>query len=158
MATIYSITSDKGDKVYIGSTISSLKQRKYSHKSNAHTCTSKIIFEEYGFENCIFTALEECPLEQRYERERWYIENTPNMVNTTIPTRTRKERRAIGLYTEQQKKYRDANKEKVKEQKRQYYIANKEKIDNRNKLYREANPEAYRRYVRVYRAKKLIQE
>ena len=129
MATIYSITSDKGNKVYIGSTTASLNDRKRQHKydSKRNDCIrgSKILIEEYGWENCIFAILEECTLEQRYERERWYIENIPNTVNKRIPGRTDKE-------------YREENSEKEKERNKAYYEANKE----RKKAYRESKKQS----------------
>ena len=135
MATIYSITSDKGNKVYIGSTTTSLVQRSYSHKCNSHSCTSNILFDEYGFENCIFTVLEECTLEDKKDRERFHIENTSNVVNKFLPGRSRKERRQLGLCMEQEKQYRDATKDKQREQKKEYYKKNKEKINKRNQEY-----------------------
>lgn len=92
MVIIYSITSLKGIKCYIGSTIQTLYKRKLQHKQKEN-CTSKILFNEYGFDNCIFTILEECTIEQRYERERYYIKNTSNIVNIRIPNRTVKELR-----------------------------------------------------------------
>jgi len=135
MATIYSITSDKGNKVYIGSTKTSLARRAYSHKCDSHSCTSNILFDEYGIENCIFTVLEECPVEQRTERERYHIENTLNVVNKVLPGRTRKERRDTGIYMIQEKQYRDATKDKQREQKKEYYKKNKEIINKRNQAY-----------------------
>jgi len=83
MVIIYSITSLKGIKCYIGSTVQTLNNRKAQHKKKQN-CTSKLLFDEYGFDNCIFTILEECIIEQRFERERHYIENTPNIVNIKI--------------------------------------------------------------------------
>jgi len=135
MVIIYSITSDKGNKVYIGSTTVSLAQRTYSHKCDSHSCTSNILFDEYGIENCIFTVLEECTVEQRTERERYHIENTLNVVNKCLPGRTRKERRDTGIYMIQEKQYRDATKDKQREQKKEYYKKNKEIFKKRNQDY-----------------------
>lgn len=138
MATIYSITSDKGNKVYIGSTKISLARRKATHRHDSKRevyCSSRIIIDEYGWENCIFTVLEECLLEQRYERERWYIENTEHTVNKGIPGTTIKERNIS---------YRQKNKEEIREQQKRYRESNRERI-NKQKL------EAY------YAKKKLAQ-
>ena len=90
MATVYSITSTKGNKVYIGSTCN-LAQRKNNHKHETRNCTSKILIEEYGWENLIFTVLEECSLEERFVRERFHIENIEHTVNITIPGKTKEE-------------------------------------------------------------------
>jgi hypothetical protein len=90
MATIYKITSTAGDKVYIGSTTRSLGKRWWKHKAdrNHKTCTSKILFSEYGIDTCSMEEIEKVDLDKRYERERFWIENTPNVVNRFIPGRT----------------------------------------------------------------------
>ena len=75
---IYSITSPKGNKTYIGST-KDFKSRTQSH--NARNCSSSILFKEYGYDTCIFTILEKCSKETRYEREAHYLRITPNLVN-----------------------------------------------------------------------------
>ena len=139
MATIYSITSTKGNKVYIGSTITSLEVRKATHKKDYTYCSSRILFEEYGFENCIFTALEECSLEQRYERERVRIENIPNVVNLRIPCRTAKERREANKYkiSCREKEYREANIYEINRKQREGHEANKEERNrNRREKYK----------------------
>jgi len=132
MATIYSITSDKGDKVYIGSTIN-LTQRKYNHKHETRNCSSKILIEEYGWENLIFTALEECSAEQRYERERHHIENTANVVNKLIPGQTKEER---------------AQNKRIRERERY------ERYEKRDRTaYYEMNRDKHIEYMRVYNQK-----
>jgi len=127
METIYSITSDKGDKVYIGRTKQALYLRKavhkYNHKNTRH-CSSQVLFDEYGFENCIFTVLEECQKEIGSERERYYIEHIPNVINIRIPGRNQ-----IGWYhdhknTEKLQEYRRTYAEKYKERKKELNKAN----------------------------------
>lgn len=88
---IYKIHSTKGDKVYIGSTkkqyLCSRKADhldKYRNEKGRH-CASYDLFDEYKVENCNWTLLEECPLDQRFIRERWWIENTPHVVNKNRP-------------------------------------------------------------------------
>lgn len=129
MVIIYSITSLKGIKCYVGSTVQTLNNRKAQHKKKQN-CTSKLLFDEYGFDNCIFTVLEECTIEQRFERERYYIENTPNIVNIKIPTRTVKEYiNANKEYIrEYQKNWNDINKDKNRNAKQLYYQNNKDKL------------------------------
>lgn len=89
MATIYLIHSEKGNKVYVGST-TNLKER-IAHHRNSHInksyCSSHILFNEYGFENCIFTILEKCEINIRYERERSWILHYPTATNICIPAR-----------------------------------------------------------------------
>lgn len=96
---IYKIHSIKGEKVYIGSTKKKyLCSRKIDHlskyrlKKGKH-CSSYDLFNEYGVEHCSFVLLEECPLEERFIRERWWIENTPHVVNLTRPFITEEERK-----------------------------------------------------------------
>lgn len=128
MTIIYSITSDKGDKVYIGRTTDTLAGRKRQHKSQTNHCRSTLLFDEYGFENCIFTVLEECEEEQQVERERFYVENTPNTVNRQIPGRT---------YAE----YRETNRDRRNSQNRELYHNTIEHQKARAKAYYEANKE-----------------
>jgi len=152
MATIYSITSMKGNKVYIGSTTMSLLKRKYAHKSKSNGCHSNILFDEYGFENCIFMVLEECPLEERLVRERFHVENTPNVVNQYIPYRTDEERKQI---TQQRNSdYGQANKERIKLQRAEYRRENAEVIKQRKLKYAQENKDKVNEYARNYYAKK----
>lgn len=87
-AKIYKVSSPKGNKVYIGSTSRSLKSRLVHHLKFNRTTTSRLLIDEYGSDSCCITLLEETTREQRYERERWWIENTPNVVNMKLPGRT----------------------------------------------------------------------
>jgi group I intron endonuclease len=97
-STIYKICSTKGDKVYIGSTKKKyLCNRKADHLSKyrlhkGRHCASYDLFDEYGVDNCSFVLLEECPLEQQLIRERWWIENTPYVVNIMRPIISEEER------------------------------------------------------------------
>jgi hypothetical protein len=137
MTIIYSITSGKGDKVYIGRTEQTLERRISSHKTSSNPCNSKLLLDEYGFENCIFTVVEECEEEQGPERERYHIENTSNVINIRLPGRTRKAHREDNK--EHGKKIDKAYRESHKEQRKAYYEANKEQL---------------KAYYRAYRAKK----
>lgn len=133
METIYSITSDKGDKVYIGRTKQKIEQRQAGHKYYEKThnnCSSQELFDDYGFENCIFTVLEECVEEQGAERERYHIQNTPNVVNIRLPGRNASE--WYKDHRERQKErsnaYAQANKERIKEYKKAYHQAKKKAL------------------------------
>ena len=108
MATIYKITSTAGEKVYIGSTTRPLAKRWWVHKSHRlteHLCTSKVLFDEYGVDTCSLEEIEKVDHGKRYERERFWIENTENCVNRYVPGRT---------LAETQKAYRLANRDKIK--------------------------------------------
>ena len=87
MVTIYKIWSEKGDKVYIGST-TDLKERWRHHRDRVKT-NSRILFDEYGKENCKIEAIEEVKEEQLNERERYWIEfYGDKVVNKQLPGRT----------------------------------------------------------------------
>ena len=95
--TVYKIWSDKGNKVYYGSTSTNRnpEQRFHQHKShyknNRLQCSSKVLFEEYGIENCIFEIIEICETEEQVRRrERWFIENN-ECVNKQLPSPTLEE-------------------------------------------------------------------
>ena len=123
---IYKITSDLGPEVYYGSTRETLHIRKINHKTKIG-CTSRIIFEKYGFENCKIDLVENYPCNSKKEleaREAYYIRNN-DCVNKVIPDRTMSE-------------WRTENKEKIKANHKQWCIDNKEKI---KEYYQERNKE-----------------
>jgi hypothetical protein len=136
MATIYRITSTAGDKIYIGSTTQFVAKRWSVHKADhlrGHPCTSQILFDEYGIDSCSMEEIEKVDLDSRFERERFWIENTENCVNIVVPGRTRaeyyldnRERRL-----ENQKAYDLANKERKSEYAKAYRLANSDKIKAR---------------------------
>ena len=113
---IYKITSEQTDNVYIGSTIQKLNRRFTGHKTdykNGHNKSSKEIVK---YDDARIELIENYPCNSNKElhtRERYYIENTPNTVNKSIPSRTNK----------------------------QYYEDNREKHNTKCKKYRENNPE-----------------
>lgn len=130
MAKIYKITSTAGDKVYIGSTIGTLEQRWREHKVPSNGAYSRKLFEEYGIETCSIHLLEEIKEDERIIKERWWIENTENVVNLRIEGRTAKEyykanKESISQW---QKEYNEANKESISQWKKQWYEANKKII------------------------------
>jgi predicted GIY-YIG superfamily endonuclease len=107
---IYKIFSEKGDKVYYGSTSKSLVTRFRRHKT--HHCSSRILFEEYGYEYCKMILLETCSnKEEALYRERWYIENH-SCVNKFSPIKSKEEK------AEYNKKYFEEFKKTEKFQKK----------------------------------------
>jgi len=116
------ISSTKGSKCYVGSTIS-YKKRQNTHKNpKTNRTTSKQLFEEYGVDNCTFTVLEECTEEQRFERERHWMDNTANLVNFQRANVSRQER------TDLTNEYNKIHKERHSELSREYYYRNREKV------------------------------
>lgn len=75
---IYIITNSINDKVYIGQTIQSLKDRWYEHcraacsKNEADMHIKRAILK-YGKENFTIKELERCTIEELDEREIYYI-------------------------------------------------------------------------------------
>lgn len=113
---IYKISSELTELKYVGSTKKKIGERLKQHiknykknlKGKYQYVTSFEIIKEGNFK---IELLEECEEEHRYIRERYWIENTENVVNKVIPGRT------------------DA----------EYYQDNKEKINKRCSNYRENN-------------------
>ena len=127
---IYTISSEKTDKIYIGSTIQSLNQRFSVHKCKFKTqsggCSSKLIV---CYDDCCIECIEELEVDKPKDvklkaRERYYIElYIDNVVNKQKPSRTQKEwyvdnRKHI---LEKQKNWREANREYILEKKKEKY-------------------------------------
>ena len=86
-AKIYIIFSHKGPKVYIGSTKKQyLCNRISDHKSKyrmkcKNRCSSADLFDEYGIDDCAYKILEECHIANRNEREQYWMDFYPSVVN-----------------------------------------------------------------------------
>lgn len=127
MATIYKIWSEKGEKVYIGSTIASLEARFVRHQAPTSTCNSKLLFQEYGIDTCRIEAIEEVKEDEIVARERYWIEYYGDqVVNKMIPGRTSKE-------------YYQAQREERVNYSKEYYYSNHEYVLEYWKTYREKN-------------------
>jgi len=107
---IYKITSPQTDKVYIGSTKQTLKYRFSHHKSGAKHkgkyYSSFDLIQNYS--DCEIELIQEVEVDQRYIRERYWIEfYQDKCVNERIPIRTKEETR------EHQREYYEANREQI---------------------------------------------
>lgn len=138
MATIYKIWSEKGDKVYIGST-TDIQHRWSTHLSPSNDTNSRILFEEFGKENCRIEAIDDVKEDDKLIRERYWIEfYGDRVVNSTIPGRTYKE-------------YREANKEYISQKNKEWIKANAERLKeydrerNKTKVHCEVCDKDYRR-------------
>lgn len=135
MITIYKISSPDSSKNYIGST-SDFPHRIAVHKQYdkdycKSLCMSRIIFEEYGFEKCVFEILEECEEDNRNEREQYWIDNTENVINA----RNTIFDRSIHQKTKYERiKDTESFKEENRTRSKNYYEQNKQKISERRKL------------------------
>jgi len=152
---IYKITDNTNDKIYIGSTCQTLKERLSGHKSEYKRFLKGLSRNVRSFgilknNNYKIELLENCNIKTKDEltaRERFYIENN-ECVNRCIPGRTRKEYKENNKdkIKEQDKTYRDANKDKINEKNKAYKENNKDKIKEQDKTYRDANKEKKRAY------------
>ena len=134
---VYKITG--GDKCYIGSTELSLEERFKQHqkdyrchiKTGTRTSNTKLLFEEFGIDNCHIELLEVVEFEELVElviRETHYFDIIPN-VNKNRPYVSPEERKRC------QKKWRENNKDHCKEYGKKYRSDNKEQCQKISKEY-----------------------
>ena len=121
MATkIYALRNKTSNQIYIGST-----KQKLNHRFNHHTGhfkeyqqgKRKDYVSAYDIMKCptaYIELIEECSEDNRYERERYWIENTPNCLNTNIPIRSKTELK------EYHKKWAEENRERLRDYQREY--------------------------------------
>ena len=136
MASIYLI-EDINDLKYVGSTTRKLNERLGGHRSHKrrgqHVSSSKL-----NLDNCIITQLERCNLEDRKERERYWINNI-DCVNERKLNGPDKEWRENNK--QKQKEWRENNKEKRKQYLKEWYQKNKEKRTEKHKEWYQKNKE-----------------
>ena len=135
---VYKIESEKGNKIYIGSTtkhfLSSRLERHisdyydYKRGFTSKSMTSFILFDEYGVSACKIVLLENVNCDDKKTLLRCEAKHIRNneTVNKIIPLRTRKE-------------YCQDNKEKIYEYIKLYNIENKEKINKRKNVKHVCN-------------------
>tara|TARA_R110000782_G_C14627757_1_gene394055 strand:- start:31 stop:579 length:549 start_codon:yes stop_codon:yes gene_type:complete len=143
---IYTIVCYRTGKIYIGSTVKTLKERLSLHK-HRRNCTAREIINNNN--NYDIVLVENYPCKNRTEaelREGIYIINNP-CVNKNIPGRTLKE-------------WCQDNKEKIKEYKKKYSQDNKEKISEKRKQYGQDNKQHLKQYRQQYQQdnKEIISE
>ena len=81
---IYKIVDNTNGNIYVGRTKLTLKQRIDLHISNNNNpnnsnCSSSIILNN---NNWYYELIENCDINNKKERERYYINNTENCINT----------------------------------------------------------------------------
>jgi hypothetical protein len=140
---IESICDHEEDEIYIGSTTKeTLAQRMTAHRGDYNKwkdgkgghIRSFDLFEKYGISNCKIYLLESYPCQSRDEltsREGHFI-RTLKCVNKNVAGRSVKE---------SQKKYRQENKDIIKEYHKIRYDNNKDIIKESQKKYYEKNKE-----------------
>lgn len=140
---------------YIGSTTYTLDKRFGGHQSGcarwkngeAKLCTSYLLFEKYGMDNCEIILLEDYPctcVEELRERETYYY-NTRKCINKIAPLRTKDE---IRLYKQQ---YAQDHKEHIQQYKKDYYKENKDEIQQKYHEFYFKNRNTILEYNKQYR-------
>jgi hypothetical protein len=122
---IYKITNLDDGKCYIGSTTLSLKQRIGLHKSNSKA-ERKCSCHYFNWEN-IAEEVVDVPcvvIDDRYIREQYCKDNSPNCVNKYNPYKTEEEARE--QKAEYNKQHHQDNKEQHKQTNKNWYSINKE--------------------------------
>ena len=76
--SIYKITNDINDKVYVGKTLLSIEERFKEHKQDYQRarCEKRPLYNamnKYGIEHFQISLIEECPIEILSEREKYWI-------------------------------------------------------------------------------------
>ena len=146
---VYKIKSLHTDKVYIGSTIQSLKNRlcghlvKYKRYQNGKSKNKMSSFQLFDLGDYDIELIEEYPCNNRAEllkREGYWIRNN-NCVNRCIVGRTRKQYRSDNReqLSQKRKQHYNNNKELILQKKKEYFIKNKEQISQKKKQYRIKN-------------------
>ena len=145
---IYKLVSNSITDIYIGSTCSELKKRKYGHKikydcwknGKSEYITSFKLFDAGEVDIVLIESFACNSKDELYSRERYWIDNL-ECVNKVRPNRTDEER------IEYHKKYNETH----KEQAQQYYQKNRDKFIEQMKIYREQNKDTIQVQRKKYR-------
>lgn len=154
LVKIYAVRNRSSSDTYVGSTKQTLEKRMNGHKypsKQARTCSS---YQIVTCPTAYIELLEECDEEVRYEREKWWIENTPNCVNQNLPVRDyptemrkwRDQQRQDPVRYEEQKQY---NRERARE----WRLANPGVQAEKARERRTENREEYNQAAREWKAK-----
>jgi len=145
---IYKLTSSQTDKVYIGSTITSLDDRFSKHKCHYKSWLKSQMNKITSYDLLQYTDVKielikefPCETKKELEKEEGKLILDNNCVNKHVAGRTK---------TETDRIYRHKNKERINETARIYWNKNKEKIKERKKKYVEANKEKIKEYYKEY--------
>lgn len=169
---VYKIEDKESGEIYIGSTIMFMSKRIASHRSDCKRydegkrktkCSSFNIIRRNNFTVEVLHKLVCEDKKELHKLERETIEKYGDKCVNKMrrPMVTYEEKLKLNLtcnLTDERKKkkaetgrkYREANKEAIKEHKKAYHEANKEAIAERRKAYREANKEAIKERKKAY--------
>jgi len=150
---VYTVWFEGEDKQYYGSTTVSLKERLSQHKraykaflkGTYNSNSLYTLFNKYGVENAKIELVEAVPCENRSQleaREGFHIRANTH-INRCIVGTTKGE----GV-----KRWKDDNKQRVKDVGKAYYEANKEKI----KAYQQINRDNLKEKRELRQKKKIV--
>jgi hypothetical protein len=163
-AKIYRIFCE--DDEYIGSTTRQLSERMAQHrtgyKHKTSKCTSCVLFDKYGVDNCKIELIEDFPCERKeqLDRREGELQRERNCINKNIAGRTLKEwyQNNKEQIANQHKEYREENKEHIKDYFKTYHEQNKEKKNAYSNKYYENNKEKIRARQTEYRLKQKLKK
>jgi len=128
---IYKLICSETQKIYIGSTCSTLSKRLYGHKAKLNRAVSR------NFVNPKIYLIEDYPCERKEQllmRERFFIESL-DCINKKLPI--------VENRKESDLKYIKNNKERIKEAQQKYLNNNKEFMEQIKKKSYEKNKDKY---------------
>ena len=153
---LYRIWSLDTNDIYVGSSCDTLSNRFCKHKSHykkwkegdkRRYCSSYILFDQVGVENCKIELIKNFPCNSKTEliREEGKVmrEYKDIIVNKRLAGRTKKEHSKIYReeHKEEIKKYREEHKEEIKEKAKEYREIHKEELSKQKKEYYEIHKE-----------------
>ena len=146
---IYKVVDSGYSDIYVGSTVQNLYARMGGHRSDyrkwkngikRHMCSSFVLFDKHGVDNCKIELIElyPCSTIEEIRAREGYHQQQYDCVNKKSAGRTRKQ-------------YRLDNVARKREYDKQYCEANREKRQNHDKEYRAL----HRDRINAFRGEKL---
>ena len=121
---IYKIKCNITGNIYVGSSKLDLEKRISLHISNYNcssnsNCSSSIILQNNDY---FYEIIEECDLNNRKERERYYINHTENCINTIkLKGTSIEDKRKATKKQDDKRRHCPIRKEQVSKNKKRYY-------------------------------------
>ena len=150
---IYKLVNNIDDKIYVGSTCTTLVKRKHEHKKKSKRCPDRRIYKHIlavSWDNASIILIENFPCESKDElvrRERyWYDQLKPDL-NHDKPCILVEELEGYN------KQYYEEHKEHINEMNKKYYEKHKEHLTKQQKEYNKNNKEIGRKSSEKYREK-----
>ena len=120
---IYKLVNNVDDKIYIGSTCNTLRQRKYGHNQKSIKYPNRHVYQhlnQIGWGNVDIILIEnyECKTkDELHARERHWIDELKPELNKSLPTQTKDEytnkKKEDGTIMKRSKEYYDKNKTEI---------------------------------------------